>query len=358
MSDSTGGVGGAGAGGGMNVHGSNDTHDTRGGADNTGSAEAGGVSAAGSAQASAPAGDAAASAQASADSARAHPEAHFSSEAPNPTGPTPDQVDSLASANVATPMSLQAQMSSISQTTAAVQQAVESAAAIGFSPPLSQAAPAESAFSIANSPATVDGRPKADPKAAIGAVDASFSQTVDADAPSVTITMKDPGVLAAGDGVTVSAVLHDAAAPKKTGAPSLDLTATYDSVLSTPAQEIAAKSVPAPTPVSRVQLGLGLSGVGTPNMAVNADAVLKGVTSSFEVKAGYDFKSQAISLDGKLSVKQLDVFAHQDWSANGTSSTTVGVQYNFTDHFWAKVEARDKAGVGSFYGGFGLKSRF
>jgi hypothetical protein len=358
MSDSAGGVGGAGAGGGANVHGSNDTHDTHG-ADGAGSANASSASAAGSAQASAPAGDAAASAQASADSARAHPEAHFSSEAPNPTGPTPGQVDSLTSANVATPMSLQAQMSTISQTTAAVQQAAESAAAIGFSPPSSEAAPAESAFSIANSPATVDGRPKADPKAAIGAVDATFSQTVDADKPSVTVTMKNPGVLAAGDGVTVSAVLHDAAAPKRTGVPSLDVTATYDSVLSTPAQEIAASSVPAPEPVTRAQFGLGLTGVGTPNMTVNADAVLKGVTSSFELKAGYDFKAQAFSLDGKLSIKQVDVFAHQDWSASGASSTTVGVQYNFTDNVWAKVEARNKADTGSsFYAGFGLKSRF
>lgn len=356
MSDSTGGVGGAGAGGGANVHGSNDTHDTRG-SDNAGAADAGGASAAGTAQASAPASGTAASAQASEDSARAHPEAHYSSEAPNPTGPTPGQVDSLTSANVTTPMSMQAQMSAISQTTAAVQKAAESAAAIGFSPSVSETAPAESSFSIANSPATLDGRPKVDPKTSLGELGPTFSQTVDADKPSVAITMKNPGMLAAGDGVTVSAVLHDAAAPKKTGVPSLDVTATYNSVLATPAQDEAVKSVPAQVP--GVQFGLGLTAVGTPNMAVNADAVLKGLDRSVEVKAGYNFQTKAVSLDGKLSVKSVDVIAHQDWTANGASNTSVGVQYNFTDNFWAKVEVRNKAGVGSsFYGGFGLKGKF
>jgi hypothetical protein len=355
MSDSTGGVGGAGAGGGANVHGSSDTHDTRGN-DGAGPADASGASAAGTAQASAPAGGTAASAQASEDGARAHPEAHFSSEAPNPTGPTPGQVDSLTHANVATPMSMQAQMSAISQTTAAVQKAAESAAAIGFSPP-SETAQAASSFSIANSPATADGRPKVDPKTSLGELGPTFSQTVDADKPSVTITMKNPGMLAAGDGVTVSAVLHDAAAPKKTGVPGLDVTAAYDSALAAPTQEEAAKSAPAQVP--GVHVGLGLTAVGTPDMAVNAEAVLKGVGWSAEAKAGYNFQAKAISLDGKLSVKPVDVVAHQDWTANGASNTSVGVQYNFTDNFWAKVEVRNKAGAGSsFYGGFGLKGKF
>lgn len=356
MSDSTGGVGGAGAGGGANVHGNNDTHDTRGN-DSAGSADASGASPAGAAQASAPAGGTAASTQASEDGARAHPEAHFSSEAPNPTGPTPGQIDSLTSANVATPMSAQAQaqMSAISQTTAAVQKAAESAAAIGFSPSL-ETAPAESSFSIANSPATADGRPKVDPKTSFGELGPAFSQTVDADKPSVTVTMTNPGMLAAGDGVTVSAVLHDASAPKKTGVPSLDVSATYNSTLATPVQDEAAKSVPAQVP--GVQFGLGLTAVGTPNMAVNADAVLKGVGWSAEAKAGYDFHAKATSVDVKLSVKPMDVYAHQDWTANGASNTTVGVQYNFTDNFWAKAEVRNKDGVGSFYGGIGLKGKF
>lgn len=356
MSGSTGSVGGAGNGAGANVHGNNDTHDTRG-ADGAGSTDTNGASTTKTAQASAADTETATSAQASTqDGVSAHPDAHFKSEAPNPTGPTPSQVGTLTNANVATPMSMQTPMSAISETTAAVQKAAESAAAIGFSPQSSEAAPATSSFSITNSPATADGRPKVDPKTSFGEVGPTFSQTVDADKPSVAVTAKDVGMLATGDGVTVSATLHDAAAPKKTGVPSLDVTATYNSALAAAPQDQAAKSAPAQVP--GVQFSVGATAVGTPQMAVNADAVLKGVGSSVEVKGGYNFRTKAVSLDGKLSLHQVDFTVHQDWTPNGASNSAVGVQYNFTENFWAKVEVRNKAGVGSFYGGIGIKGKF
>lgn len=386
MSSSTGGVGGAGAGGGANVHGSNETHDTRG-TQGAGSADAAAGSQAHATQtAQASAADTASTTQRqaqAADGASAHPDDHFKSESVNPVGPTPSQVGALTQANVeSAPAALQRAMSAASASTAAAsgQPAAESTPVDMKSPLTAQQLASLPSSLVAGTPGVLaamaassarvglpgpplgaeDGLPKVDPKTSFAEFGPSFAQEVDATKPSVTVSVTNPGVLAVGDAISASVTLHDAKPDKRPGAPRVDATISYSTTATSLAQDQAAKATPT-TQRPGVVLSLAATNIGTPQMAVNAEAVLKGLNWTLKGNVDFNIKTSALTFkaDGSFAFNDhLSAIARYEQKLHGPANVAAGIQFGIAEGISLNAEYRNFGGISSFYTGIAIKRSF